>query len=417
MGGAATTGPLVERLFRREYARLVARLARRLGAGRLELAEDAAQEALLRALRTWPFEGVPDRPAAWLAAVAERAAVDALRAVGRETELARAEDAPAPGGPVAAEEDRDADVLRLMLLCCHPRLPVESRLALVLKDVCGFGLGEVAAGLLARPEAVKRRLSRAHAILRGVDLDAAEPGDRAARLDSLLLALYLLFNEGYAASGDGEPVRVELVAEALRLARRVAADPACAGPRAEALTALFCLQAARLPARLDGEGVPLSLAEQDRARWDRALLAEGFARLERSLAGPEETRYHLEAAIAACHAGAPTYGATDWERVLGLYDRLLAAHPSPVVRLNRCVPLAQVRGAATALGELERIDPTDAPPQLAATRAQLLWLAGRTAEAAPAFEAARAAERSPGRRRFLDRRLAACRAGTAPLDW
>ncbi len=420
MAEVDATGPLVERLFRREYAQIVAQLARRLGAGRLELAEDAAQEALLRALRTWPFEGLPDNPAAWLAAVARRAAVDQLRGAERESDLeAAAEPWATDDSSAANEAERDADVLRLMLLCCHPRLPVESRVALVLKDVCGFGLKEVAAGLLARPDAVKRRLGRAHATLREHELHAEgeAPAARAVRIDSLLLALYLLFNEGYAASGDEKHVRAELVDEALRLARLLAADAQLASPEVEALTALFCLQAARSPARLDDAGVPLSLAEQDRSLWDRRLLAEGFARLERSLAANRETRFHLEAAIAACHASAAAWRDTDWARCLEFYDRLAALHDSPIVRLNRCVPLAQVRGASAALAELECVDPEAHLPQTLATRAQLLWLAGRPREATPAFEAALAAESSTGRRRFLDRRLAACRAGRPPQDW
>jgi len=384
-----------------------------LGAARLELAEEAAQEALHRALRTWPFDGVPERPAAWLARVAQRAAVDQLRREARTVELEAAlavEAEPEGGGD---------DVLSLMLACCHPSLPPESRIALVLKTACGFGVEEIATGLLARPDSVKRRLSRARDTLRERDLEV-EPDDAAARRarhTELLLALYLLFNEGYSTSREAEPVRVELVREALRLVRLVLAQPELATPEAHALLALFCFQAARLQARFDGEGTPLSLAEQDRSLWDGPLLAEGFAHLDRALDGERETRFHIEAAIAACHAAAPTWSATDCERLLAFYDALLELHPSPVVALNRCVVVAQVHGARAALGALDELASDARLPLRTTTRAQLLWLAGLHGEAVEHFEAALEDETSGPRRRFLRRRLELCRAGAAPIDW
>lgn len=407
--------PLVEQLFRREYAQIVAGLTRRLGPARLELAEDVAQEALVRALRTWSFEGIPERPGAWLAAVAWRLAVDHLRRDRGEATV----DESAVSAEERSEHSDDEDLLRLMLLCCHPRLPLESRLALVLKTACGFGNVEIAAGLLAAPDAIKRRLSRAHAALReeSVELDPSDAVERRARLDALLLALYLLFTEGYAAAREPDHVRSAVVDEALRMARLVAGDPVLGDPRAQALAALFCLQAARSPARVDSHGVPLSLAEQDRAGWDPRLLAEGFARLERAAQGQRESRFHLEAAIAATHAAAPTWTATDWPSVLALYDRLLERHPSPVVALNRCVALAQVEGAAAGLAALEAIDPDLELPLRSVTAAQLHWLAGDLAEAQHNFERALATESSPPRRKFLERRLAACRSGAPPLDW
>ncbi|QDU65768.1 RNA polymerase sigma factor [Engelhardtia mirabilis] len=412
--GGAATAPLVERLFRREYAQLVARTTRRLGAHRLSLAEDVAQEALVRALMVWPFEGIPRRPGAWLAMVAERAAIDHLRREGRQEGF---DAIPEPASP-APVTNEDEDLLRLMLLCCHPSLPIESRLALVLKTACGFGNDEIAAGLLTTSEAVKRRLSRAHAILRDGSVDLECEGDeRARRLDSLLLALYLLFNEGHSSAREEAHVRAELVDEALRLVRLVADDRRLAGPQVHALAALFCLQAARVEARLDEGGVPLSLAEQDRSRWDRALTAEGFVRLERSMSGERETRYHLEAAIAAAHAAAPSWGDTDWRHLLLLYDRLLRCHPSPVVALGRCVALAQVTGPRAGLAELDRIDASVELPLRTATRAQLLWLAGDLEAATDAFRRAIEEERSPSRRRFLERRWTACSSGGAPLDW
>jgi RNA polymerase sigma-70 factor (ECF subfamily) len=412
---AADAGPLLDHLFRHEHGRLVAALARRLGPAHLALAEDAVAEALLRAARTWPFRGVPERPAAWLETVARRVAVDELRRRAPSESSAEhlASEAELP------REATEDDLLRLMLLCCHPQLPLESRLALVLRTASGFSIAEIAAALVAEPEAVRKRLVRARETLRLTSLELA-PGEVQARAEALRLAVYLLFNEGYAALSAESPLRAELTAEALRLVRLLGQDGELGGPRSDALRALLCLLAARLPARLDGRGELLALSEQDRSKFDSALVAEGFHSLDRSSRGPELSRYHVEAAIAATHTAAERYEDTDWPTILAHYDQLLRLHPSALVALNRTVALAHVRGADRALLELEALAAEPELrryPLLATTRAQLTWWAGRSDEAVLEFERAIALEPSPARRRFLERRLRTCRAGGRPVDF
>ena len=425
-GPTDSIGRLVENLFRRESARIVAGLTRRLGASRLMLAEDAAQEALGRALEHWPFSGVPGRPEAWLWTVAQRFVLDALRrdraasAVPLEAHTEdRVDDAVADSvSGAAAEQSDDSDVLRLMGLCCHPLLPEESRIALVLKNVCGFGIDEVASALLARPNAVKRRLARARAVLRekSVPWTEEDPGAMEERADSVLLSLYLLFNEGYYTASTDEPMRLELMGEALRCVRLLARAPG-ASPSADAAAALFCLLAARCRARSDEDGTPCSLAEQHRALWDTALTAEGFRFFERSLRGGKETRFHLEAAIAASHAAAPTWASTPWPQILTLYNRLLSQHPSMIAGLGRCVALAKVEGPERALAALDQVSVDPSDPLCYATRAQLLWLAGRHDAAATELRQAIELESSRPRQRFLQKRLEACLSGARPLDW
>ncbi|HEX7241714.1 MAG TPA: sigma-70 family RNA polymerase sigma factor [Longimicrobiaceae bacterium] len=351
---------LVDGLFRREAGRMVSALCRVFGPHRLELAEDVVQEALLRALREWPFRGVPDNPRAWLARVARNRALDLLR---RDATLARKapllavageEGEPAPGEVFFGGEVED-DQLRMIFTCCHPEVPPEARVALTLKTVGGFGVPEIARAFLAREATVAQRLVRAKRRIReaGIAFEVPAGAELPERLDSVLEVLYLVFNEGYAPAGGEAALRADVCAEAVRLAELLASHPATALPRVHALAALLCLQGARLPARTDAHGDPVLLAEQDRARWDRRLLARGLAHLERAAEGDALSPYHLEAGIAACHATAPSFRATDWPYVLSLYDALLALKPSPVAALNRAVALAEVEGPEAGLRAVE----------------------------------------------------------------
>lgn len=418
MAEAPAVGALVEHLFRREYARLVAGLLRVLGPGRLDTAEEVVQEALQRALRTWPHAGVPDDPTAWLLSVARNRALDRARheALAQETlaELGRWRTARAAG-----EEEHDA--LRLVFACCHPALAFEARVALTLKVACGLATREIARALLASEEAVAQRLLRAKTRLAQSDitLEVPEAGDEPARLDAVLEVLYLLFNEGYASDSGASPVRTELVHEALRLGELLAANPATRAPRLEALLALMRFQGARLGARVDAHGATLPLGRQDRTRWDRRWLAAGWRHFERAAAGAL-TPYHVEAAIAAEHARAPDYASTDWAALERHYDVLARLAPSPVVTLNRAVVLAKGHGPQRALAEVE---PLTAAKELASylplytTLALLRWHVDDRGGAARALRRALELPCAEADRRLLVGRLAALEAGAAAEDF
>jgi RNA polymerase sigma-70 factor (ECF subfamily) len=388
---------------------MLAALARTLGSEHLDVAEDVVQEALLRALQVWPHEGVPANPEGWLYRVARNLAVDRGR---RSTTLAAkldllAAEIPEVGWLVEPALD---DELALVFLCCHPALSDDSQVALVLKTAGGFSVEEIAAGFLARPSAVAQRLVRAKDVLRETQAQVELPADDElpGRLDAVLRAVYLLFNEGYSAHAGDTTVKAELCREAIRLAELLAASPVTQRPDVDALLALLCFQASRLPARADDDGALILLAEQNRALWDRGLIAQGFRALERAAVGETLTRYHLEAGIAAAHAAAPTFAATDWRGILDLYDQLLELHPSPVVALNRAVALAEVDGPAAALEALERA--ADAPQLtryylLPATRAALLDRLGRRAEAAAEYRKALLLAGTEQERRWIGARI------------
>lgn len=415
---------LVEHLFRHRYGEMVAGLVRVLGPERLDLVEDVVQEALLRALRNWPVEGVPDRPEAWVFRVARNLAVDALR---RRRIAARAEDelgrwAATAGGTAEAPDGVADDTLRMIFACSHPALPPDARVPLVLKTVCGFDVPAIAAALLAKEATVAQRLSRAKERLRlgRVAFEVPAEAELPVRLHGVLEVLYLVFNEGWRAHRGEDLVRADLVQEAVRLCGLLLEQPATARPEVHALLALMLLLGARLPARTDDLGELLTLAQQDRSRWDRRWLLAGLHHFRSSLQGDELTAYHVEAAIASRHAAAPSYAATDWPAILHDYDRLLELHDSPVVRLNRAVAVAKVQGPDAGIEALAAIDGHGALRDyflLPATRAWFEWTADRREAAAASLEQALSLPCSEPERRLLQRRLLACRRGEAPPEW
>lgn len=413
----------VDHLFRRESGRLVAILAARLGTANLHLAEDVVQDALLRAMQVWPFTGVPENPSAWLLQTARNRAFDTLRRsrvfAGKAPALAPliedcAREALAAPPPQFEDEIADSQ-LRMIFACCSPILPADAQTALVLKTLCGFGEREIAAAFLSTEEAIAKKLVRARKQLRDARVAVELPSVRALapRVDSVLAALYLLFNEGYKASHGDSLLRADLCTEAIRLGELLAAHPLGDRPATHALLALLHLHAARLPARVADDGSLLVLAAQDRSRWDRALTTRGLVHLGKSAAGSSITRWHLEAGIAAAHALAPAYDRTNWPHILELYDALLALDPSPVVALNRTVALAHVEGIPAALAALEKIPRRRALESyhlFHAVRGQLLLDAGRTSDAAAALRRALALVTVPAERELLQRRLDACSA-------
>jgi RNA polymerase sigma-70 factor, ECF subfamily len=409
---------LVDHLFRREAGRLVARLVRRLG-GRLDLAEDAVQHAMVQALRTWPFHGVPDRPDAWLARVAHNVALDALRAARRTATASRelAEEAGSDAGtsdpPAVLAGELDDDRLALMFACSHPIVPHASRVALTLNVVGGFGVREIARAFVVDAASMAQRLVRAKRLLsdHAVRFEVPAGGEIEERLDAVLQVIYLLFNEGYDASSGEDWVRSDLCDEALRLVELVVAHPATVRPAAHALAALLYLLAARLPGRLDTAGALILLDEQDRGRWDRRAIAVGLRHLAAAARGDQLSSYHLQAEIAALHAAAPSFGQTHWAEVVALYDQLLALDSSPVIALNRAVALAEARGATAglaAVAELERGGALSAYLPYHAVRGELLRRAGEMSAAAMAFARAAALPCSEPQRHWLRHRQEQC---------
>lgn len=416
MTAAPETEVLLEHLFRRQAGRMVAHLARILGPARLDLAEEMVQEAMLRALQTWPYQGLPPNPAAWLFRVAQNAAIDTLRrnrtvAPATDDELAALScpSAPVLGDPNFEEQLRD-DELRMIFMCCSPEIPADTRVALSLKTAGGFSVREIARAFLADERTIARRLVRAKRQIRERALTLEMPRGEGLhqRLDSVLEAVYFMFNEGYTAHQGEDLIRLDLCREALRLGRLIA-DSSIATPAVHALVACMALQAARLPARTDEAGDLILLNDQDRSRWDHRLIALGFHHFGLCIDGDHVSAYHVQAAIAATHARAEAPHPVDWPVILELYDQLLVINPSPAVALNRAVAVAQVHGPAEALAAIE---PLAADAKLhsyhlfLALRGHLLLELGRAAEAAASYEAALGCRCSEPERRFLNRKLA-----------
>lgn len=418
---------MVERLFREESGRLIALLTRLLGPAHLALAEDVTQEAFIAALGSWPRRGVPDNPSAWLLQVARRRALDVLRrdesfaarATTIAAELETAADAldahdalTTQAESARADDDPFADDrLRMILLCCHPVVSDDSRVALTLKAVSGFSVGEIARAFLAEETAIAQRLVRAKRALRDANVTFAMPegADREERLRAVLDVLYVMFNEAHTAHEGADLVRVELAAEALRLVERLLRHEQTRAPQTFALAALFCFHAARFPARTGADGALRRLAEQDRAQWDHALIIRGFRHLEAAADGAVLSTYHLEAQIASLHAIAPSWEATDWARIVAAYDRLLSAHPSSVVALNRVVAVRMLRGADAAWREFSRIakkDPITRTYLYHAVRADLFEGLDRHDDARAAWASAETLARSSPVQRHIQQRVA-----------
>jgi RNA polymerase sigma factor (sigma-70 family) len=416
------TDRLDEHLFRRQAGPMIAALTRIFGVHNLPLAEDVVQEAFCRALEVWKVRGVPENPSAWLMATAKHRALDVLR---RErtartfapelTRLLQTEWTTAAVVDEAfAEGTLRDEQLRMMFSCCQPRLAEVAQVALILNILCGFSAGEIAAAFLESRAAIEKRITRGKRVLassrRLFDLADA---DFAVRLSAVRRALYLLFNEGYHGASSESVVRAELCHEAIRLTVLLAEHPSTAGSTTNALAALMYLHAARLPARLDPAGDLHPFFDQNRSKWDTRLVARGLDFFDRSAVGSELTRYHLEAAIAAVHAGASSVEAIDWNAIVALYDRLMTTAPSPVVALNRAVAIGQRDGPERGIEELSSMPDRERLrdyPFYPAAIGELELRRGNDRVAQAHFAAALALARNAAERKFLQRRLRGCGA-------
>jgi RNA polymerase sigma factor (sigma-70 family) len=408
-----------DHFFRHESGRLVAALTRLFGVRNLTLAEDVTQHAFCRALEVWKVRGIPENPSAWLLATAKHRALDVLRRertardfapelsrrIDSEGELAGAVDEAFLPATIRDEQ------LRMMFSCCHPRLPDETQLALILNILCGFGAGEIASALLTGRAAIEKRIARGKRTLaESRSLFDLADVQFEARLSTVRHALYLLFNEGYHGASPAHAVRPELCEEALRLVALLSEYAPAATPTTRALAALMSLNAARLPARLDENGDLLSLFEQDHARWDGELLERGLSLFDGSASGHELSPYHVEAAIAVAHLGAPSAEQTDWSGVVALYDRLMSVAPSPVVALSRAIAVGHCHGPAAGLAALLAISGTERLrhyPFYPAALGEFAFRLGDHSAARRYFGAALDLARNDVERRFLQKRLAA----------
>jgi RNA polymerase sigma factor (sigma-70 family) len=407
---------LVDDLFRREAGKISAWLAGVLGPRRLDLIEDAVQDAFGAALEHWPFSGVPQRPSAWLAIAARNKALDRLK---RDTRLDTFDENAAFRLGVAEPEDtgRLDDTLALMFVACHPALDRDEQTMLTLKTVCGFGVKEIARAYLSNPEAVTQRLVRAKRKIRELDVrfEIPEGPDLTARLPALIAAIYLLFNGGYTA-GEGETLMSrEFCAEALRLATLLTTHPATATGECHALAALISFHHARAAARTGAAGELILLTEQDRAKWDRDLVANGFVHLQHAMSSETLSALHLEAGIASVHAAAPSFDLTDWRMIAHHYAVLEELKPTPVVELNAAIAHAYADGVAAGLARLDALAGTKKLAHYAlfhAARGDLLHKLGRVAAARTAFAAALGCPLNAAEREYLEKKLQAC--GSVP---
>ncbi|AKT50665.1 RNA polymerase sigma factor [Arsenicicoccus sp. oral taxon 190] len=399
----------IARTHREEWARVVASLARRFGD--LDLAEEAAADAWVAAVERWPRDGIPPNPGGWLTTTATRRAIDRLRRESRRDEKHEAghllvdDTPPAPTGPV--QDDR----LRLVFTCCHPALAMESRVALTLRLIGGLTVAEIARAFLVQETTMARRITRAKAKIKAAHIPYRVPsdGDVRERLAGVLAVVFLIFNEGYLATYGDQPLRADLTDEAIRLGRLLHALLPDEG-EVSGLLALMLLTDARRAARVDEAGELVTLGEQDRGRWDRALVREGHVLVRECVdavaaGGGPPGRYQLLAAINAVHTHARSAQETDWGQVVTLYDRLLVVDPSPIVRLNRGVAVAELYGAARGLAEVDEVAAAlDGYHALHATRADLLRRLGRDWEARAAYDRALALTDNPAEQAYLARR-------------
>jgi RNA polymerase sigma-70 factor (ECF subfamily) len=405
---------------------MVAILTGIFGIEHLNLVEDVVQEALSRALQTWPFYGVPKNPSAWIMRASRNLALDVVRRrkvfQNKQAEIIRSmgRESAAPEEAIFPEEEISDNRLRLMFVCCHTAIPADAQVALALKTLCGFGVPEISRAFLTTEAATAKRLTRAKQKIREARIRFEIPASEelTRRLDGVLQSLYLLFNEGYKASSGKNLVREELCHEAIRLTDLLVQHVVGNQPRTHALLALMLLNAARFPTRSDCEGNLLRLKEQDRTRWDQGMIARGMFHLAQSAEGEEITEYHLQAGIAACHGAARDYESTDWQQILSLYDRLVEFDASPVAALNRAIAVANVHGPRAGLETVEAIrdlDTLESYYLLYAVRGEFEMRLNHPEAAAEQFRKSLQLAETTSEQTFLSKRLQSCTNGKTVL--
>lgn len=392
---------------------MVGALTRLFGTQHLELAEDVVQETLLKAMRDWPYHGVPEKPAAWLHRVAKNLAIDQLRRKARGVELLKENAAllrsewtlSATVAEAFSQETIADDQLRMLFACCHPTIPQEQQVALALRTLCGFSVPEIARAFVTNEEVINKRLYRAREAFRDIGRVEFPPTQELPlRLRPVLATIYLLFNEGYNSTEHRDLIREDLIEEALRLGDMLVRHPLTARPPTQALLALMLFHTARSEARVDANGAIILLSDQDRDRWDRRLIALAEHYLQQAVKSAEVSTYHFEAAIAGIHAHAPSFAATDWSTIVAMYDQLLALAPTDIVRLNRAIALARAQGAAAGLRALELIEGLHEAHLYHAARGDLLRELGRGEEARVAYAIAGSLTTSPAAKDLLSKK-------------
>jgi RNA polymerase sigma-70 factor (ECF subfamily) len=410
----------IEAIFRRESGRLISVLTRILGPRNLELAEDVVQESFVAAMRDWARHGVPDNPSAWLLTAARNRAIDAIRrertrrtfaadlAIYLDSEWTLRETIDEAFGENWIRDDQ----LRMIFMCCHPSLSVESRVTLILRTLCGLSVPAIARALLTTDSTIQKRLYRTRQALRDVRFELPPEHERPAALETVHTALYLLFNEGYLSTGE-KPIVRDLCRDAMLLTRLLVDESSLATSETVALLALMCFALARLEARVEEDGRLVPLDQQDRSRWDRSLISQGYGYLARSsgMEAVAASRFHLEAAIAARHCEAASFDRTDWPSICRLYDRLLDIEPSPMVEVNRAVAISYRDGPHAAIPLVEEIRASGRLPHghvVAAVLANLYARAG-SGESARFLDEALAHARTPHERELIARQIAKAR--------
>ena len=356
----------IEHLFRRESGKMVAVLSRLLGLQNLETAQDIVQDTLLQAMHTWRYNNVPDNPSAWLYRVAKNKAIDYLRREKKFREISpqytyllQSEYTLSPTvTSLFLEHEIQDSQLRMMFACCHPAIPNESQIALVLKTLCGLSVSEIAKAFLTVDETIAKRIYRAKEKIRAeqIELDVPVDNELSVRLDAVLKSLYLLFNEGYNSSNPDHLIREDLCAEAMRLCHLLTQHSTTSFPRSKALMALMCFQSSRIHARLDNKANIILLKHQDRSKWNRSLIEKGLDYLDAAAEPFEVSSYHLEAAIASIHAASPSFKKTDWRSIYHLYELLYQLQPNPIIAMNKAIASAYAISREHALEEMHQIN-------------------------------------------------------------
>jgi RNA polymerase sigma factor (sigma-70 family) len=414
----ANINHITAQLFRQESGKLIAVLTRVFGSHNLQLAEDVVQDTLLKALENWNTNGMPANPTGWLFTVAKNKALDVLRRektaalhIAALSPLLQSEYTLVPTLNELLQEDKIPDAqLRMMFVCCHPKLAPEAQVALILKTLCGFSVTEIAKAFITSSETIEKRLYRAKQQFsdKTVVFELPLPPELSKRVDIVLAAIYFIFNEGYNSTRHQDLVRTDLLEEAMRLAQLLQAHPLTHHPKIAALLALFCFTSSRAEARTDHVGNILLLKEQDRSRWHLPLIEQGKQLLEQSAAGEQASRYHLEAMIGYEHAIAASFEQTNWGNIIAYYNILYQLHPSPIVALNQAIAIAEKDGSQAGINAIEKITNSEKLQQyylLPATLGELHARLGNTTKAAEYLTAAIGLTQSAAEKRLLQQKL------------